>query len=53
MGKYKLIHWYEKDVIELYNMDNDPYEMNNLVDTELKIFKELLSILNNWKEKMK
>ena len=24
MGKFKLIHWYENDVIELYNMDNDP-----------------------------
>jgi arylsulfatase A-like enzyme len=53
MGKFKLIHWYENDVIELYNMDNDPYEKNNLVDTELKLSKKLLLILNNWKEKMK
>jgi hypothetical protein len=53
MGKFKLIHWYENDVIELYNMDNDPYEKNNLADTEFKLSKELLSILNNWKEKMK
>ena len=53
MGKYKLIHWYEKDVIELYNMDDDPFEMNNLADKEIKLTSELLSRLNNWKEKIK
>ena len=50
-GKFKLIHWYEHDVVEVYNMDNDPYEMNNLADMEPKLSKELLSSLNNWKEK--
>lgn len=50
-GKFKLIHWYEHDVVEVYNMDNDPYEMNNLADIEPKLSKELLSSLNNWKEK--
>lgn len=51
MGKFKLIHWYENDEIELYNMDYDPYEKTNLADTEPKLSIELLSILNDWKEK--
>ena len=52
-GKFKLINWYENDVVELYNMDDDPHEKNNLVDIEPKLSKELLSSLNDWKEKMK
>ena len=34
-------------------MDDDPHEKNNLVDIEPKLSKELLSSLNDWKEKMK
>ncbi len=29
--RYKLIHFYEQDIWELYDLKNDPHEMNNLV----------------------
>ncbi|WP_438988706.1 sulfatase family protein [Polaribacter sp.] len=34
-ARYKLIHfYYDVDVWELYDLDNDPSELNNLIDSE-------------------
>lgn len=48
-GNYKLINWYEKGTTELYDLNQDPYESNNILTQNPQKAKELLSKLNNWK----
>jgi arylsulfatase A-like enzyme len=55
-GKYKLIEWYEKSyfdetgMYELYDLENDPGEMNNLSDSNPEKVLELVSEMKLWKE---
>jgi arylsulfatase A-like enzyme len=51
-GKYKLIHWFETNRVELYNMKKDPYERENIVNKKTKLSANLLIELNDWKSKM-
>ncbi|NCG05067.1 MAG: sulfatase-like hydrolase/transferase [Bacteroidetes bacterium] len=51
-GKYKLIHWFESDIVELYNMTNDLFEKNDLSRQKPKIMTDLMFDLNDWKSKM-
>jgi arylsulfatase A-like enzyme len=58
-NRYKLIHFYEMGEFELYDLKNDPYEMNNLYGTsanrgiqdslkiELETLRELYSVSDN------
>lgn len=48
-GNYKLIHFYETDVVELYDMNNDVSEKINLAETHVEIKNRLLKKLNQWK----
>ena len=48
-GDYKLIHWYEDDRIELYNIVENPSETNNIAQNKPKLTIQLLKELNNWK----
>jgi arylsulfatase A-like enzyme len=50
-GNYKLIHYYDKDEIELFDLKNDPFENNNLAENEKRRSKSLLKELNEWKSK--
>lgn len=34
MERYKLIHFYKEDIWELYDLDTDPHEMNNIFGKE-------------------
>lgn len=49
--EWKLIHYYETDSQELYNLKNDPFEENDLAASEYKIkeklYSELMSYLND------
>ena len=47
-GKYKYV-WNKDDVEELYDLEEDPYEMQNLA--EEKIYKEILSKMRGKMEK--
>jgi arylsulfatase A-like enzyme len=47
-GKWKLIHYYEDDTNELYNLETDPYEHFNLVDSDTLKSSELWDNLKNW-----
>ena len=57
-GKYKLIEWYEKSyfdepgMYELYNLEIDPGEINNLADSNPKKVRELALDFKLWKEKI-
>ncbi|MFD1094564.1 sulfatase [Salegentibacter chungangensis] len=50
-GDYKLIHFFEKDKVELYNLREDISEENNLAEKEPEKTKELMELLEAWKEK--
>ena len=49
-GDYKLIHFYEEDIIELYNLKNDPSEQHNLTASNKKLTNELFQLLTDWKK---
>ena len=48
-GNYKLIDFYDKNKVELYDLEKDPYETNNLVSSEEKLTESLHKKLNGWK----
>ncbi|MDG5490077.1 sulfatase [Psychroserpens sp. SPM9] len=48
-GNYKLINWYEKGRTELYNIEKDPSETNDISKENPEITQALLAELNNWK----
>lgn len=52
-GKYKLIDFYKQGRVELYDLENDPQEQNNLVDKEPKVAKKLMGQLNKWRSEYK
>lgn len=58
-GDYKLVHFYEKNKVELYNLKNDIGESQNLAEKEPKKAAEMMQLLTDWKatylvpEKMK
>ena len=47
-GDWKLIHYYEPGMDELYNLTNDREEKNNLFNEESEIAKELQAKLDQW-----
>jgi len=49
LGSYKLIHFYYNDVYELYNLDTDIGEQNNLVEELPEKVEELKRILDEWR----
>ncbi len=53
MGNWKLIEYFEDGDHELYNLADDPGEKTNLSDKEPVKLKELLEILNDWRQTVK
>tara|TARA_R110002124_G_scaffold287328_1_gene472914 strand:+ start:3005 stop:4423 length:1419 start_codon:yes stop_codon:yes gene_type:complete len=49
-GDWKLIQYFEKGELELYNLKEDISESNNLVNDRPDKAKELLTLLENWRE---
>ncbi|MFH4967711.1 sulfatase [Gaetbulibacter sp. M240] len=49
VGDYKLINWYEEGRTELYNIKEDPFESQNLVQEMPDKTEALLTELNQWK----
>jgi len=52
-GDWKLIHTYETNAFELYNLKTDISETKNLIDSEPAIATRLKNELEAWKKKMK
>lgn len=50
IGRWKLMEFYEKGVMELYNLKDDPYEQNNLAKTQTGIVQKLSAALIEWKK---
>lgn len=51
-NNWKLHQYYEDDAIELYNLENDLEERNNLVNSNPKKVQELLKLLDSWRKKV-
>lgn len=49
LGDWKLIQYFENNDIELYNLKDDLSEENNLAESNPDKVKELLHILENWR----
>ncbi len=45
---WKLVHWMNQKETELYRLDDDVGEMNDLAKKEPKKARALLEILNKW-----
>ena len=52
-NEYKLIHDLETDSLELYNLEKDIGETNNLSTKNKKVTKELFTKLQQWKKSVK
>jgi arylsulfatase A-like enzyme len=47
-GDWKLIHFFETNTTELYNLKSDPGEQNDLAAEDTEKLSELLSLLQKW-----
>jgi arylsulfatase A-like enzyme len=47
-GRWKLIHYYEENTNELYDLENDPFEQKNVVNDFPKINQALYAELSTW-----
>ena len=47
-GKWKLIHYYEDNTHELYDLESDPFEQKNVAAKFPEISKNLHNQLQNW-----
>lgn len=47
-GNWKLIHYYEENIDELYNLAEDPFERQNLANDNLELTESLSKELMNW-----
>lgn len=52
-GRWKLIEFFESKTVELYDLEKDPGESNDLADTESAKAAELLSKLHTWQQTTK
>ncbi len=51
LGDWKLIQYFENNDIELYNLKEDIGEVNNVAESNPEKTKELIEILEGWREK--
>jgi arylsulfatase A-like enzyme len=51
-GSWKLIEWFEDGKIELYNLEEDLGEQNNIADHFPKKTRELLTDLRQWRKEV-
>ncbi|MEM7386569.1 MAG: exo-alpha-sialidase, partial [Verrucomicrobiota bacterium] len=51
-GPWKLLHYYEEDLCELYHLENDPSEQSNLALQHPDRVKTMKEKLDRWRSKM-
>ena len=49
-GKWKLLEFFEDDEVELYNLEEDIGEKQNLAGTNPEMVSKLLAMLRAWRE---
>ncbi len=50
MGNYKYLNFYDLQKVEMYNLETDPYETNNIVNSEPEMAEVLRKELELWKK---
>ena len=50
IGKWKLHHYFEDKGLELYDLNQDIGESNNLAESKPDVLNKLLKKLNDWRE---
>lgn len=53
LGDYKLIEWYDKGEVELFNLKEDIREQHNQAEEMPEKTSELLALLKDWKKEIK
>ena len=51
-GDYKLLEYFENNTVQLFNLENDPGEEDDLARTQPKKAAELLALLHSWRTKV-
>ena len=51
-GRYKLIEYYENGTIQLFDLENDVGERNDLAKSKPKIAQKLKKMFHDWREKV-
>ncbi len=51
MGKWKLIEWYENNTVELFDLEKDMAEQNNVANDFSEIKNRMLGMLHDWQKK--
>ena len=51
MGKWKLIEWYENNNVELFDLEKDVPEQNNVANNFPEIKTKMLAMLHDWQKK--
>ncbi len=51
MGKWKLIEWFENNTVELFDLEKDVEEKNNVANTNVEVKNKLLIMLHDWQKK--
>ena len=52
-GRYKLLEFFEDNQLELYDLEQDPAEVHNLVADQESLTQELRGRLQSWREKLR
>ena len=53
LGDYKLLEYFEKNTVQLFNLREDIGEQNDLSLTEPKIREKLITLLHSWRKDVK
>ena len=52
VGDFKLFDYYKENIVELYNLSKDPYEKNNIADSNKDLVLSLKKQITDWKKKV-
>jgi len=52
MGRWKLVEWFEDGTVELYDLEADPGEREDISETETEKVSELLARLRSWRSEV-
>jgi arylsulfatase A-like enzyme len=51
-GKYKLLEYYENGTVQLFDLENDIGEQNDLAESKPEIARKLVTMLHDWREEV-
>lgn len=51
-GRYKLIEYYENGIVQLFDLENDIGEQNDLVESQPEIAQKLKKLLHDWRQEV-